>query len=106
MQPKMMPGQTPYTTDELKKLYRAVDDAAEAGVTEQDEVEGLLHPICTYCGRVVRTYPGEEILSCWPIFLPPSKSPTQRITDPFFKHRSYTATCLVISGYGHATGRR
>lgn len=36
---KMMPGQKPYTEAELKKLYKLIADAAEADVTEVEEVE-------------------------------------------------------------------
>ena len=42
--PKMMPGQTPYTAAELKKVKRLIADACKADVTEQDEVEGRAYP--------------------------------------------------------------
>lgn len=39
---RYVPGQEPYTADELARVSAMVSDAAEAGVTEQDEVEGTV----------------------------------------------------------------
>lgn len=39
--PGMMPGQTPYTPKEWAVVSSLVADAAEANVTELDEVEGI-----------------------------------------------------------------
>lgn len=38
--PRMLPGETPYTPEEQKKLAGLVSDAARADVSERDEVEG------------------------------------------------------------------
>jgi hypothetical protein len=35
----MMPGQTPYTLDELERLHRLVADAAAGDPGEQGEIE-------------------------------------------------------------------
>lgn len=35
---KMMPGQTPYTEEELKLLFGIVHDSAVAEITEDDEL--------------------------------------------------------------------
>jgi len=40
---RMMPGQVPYTQEELNKLYRLVGEAAGADVTEENESEVLRH---------------------------------------------------------------
>jgi len=36
---RMMPGQTPYTNQELAKLYTLVSDAADGDPGEQDEAQ-------------------------------------------------------------------
>ena len=38
--PKMMPGQEPYTEEELRKLYSLVGKAAEEDPREEAEVDG------------------------------------------------------------------
>jgi len=40
-QPKMMPGQEPYTEEELKQLHKMVSDAAEGDPGETEEAEVL-----------------------------------------------------------------
>ena len=39
---KMMPGQKMYTFEELKKVYKLIEDAAKENITEQDEIEGVV----------------------------------------------------------------
>ncbi len=36
---KMMPEQEPYSSEELEKLYRIIDQASRADVTEENEAE-------------------------------------------------------------------
>jgi len=38
--PKMMPGQEPYTREEFAKVCELIEAAAEANVTEDDEIYG------------------------------------------------------------------
>lgn len=41
--PKMMPGQEPYTPEEMARVNSLVSDAARANVTEADEVLGIAY---------------------------------------------------------------
>ena len=31
-----------YTSEELKKVYKLIEEAARANITEQDEIEGVV----------------------------------------------------------------
>ena len=65
---RMMPGQVPYTADELRRLYAALGDAADADPGEQAEphpqlarlerVAAQLPPVptCRCCGRDLTGY--------------------------------------------------
>ena len=43
MKPRMMPGQEPYSEEELKQLCELINQASEANVYEEEEAAVLLY---------------------------------------------------------------